>query len=133
MVNNKEKRLKEKADLLYYKYGEYEKSLKYYQKALEINPKNVDTLTSIGSALNSLGRYDEAIQVYHKALEIDSKDIFANTDIRTCYLNKHAMLVYQKDYEKAMKCCKEVLKLYPNDKNWLELKNEVLSKIKEPC
>ena len=60
----------------YYK-GEYAKAIQYYDKALEMDSKNVDAWYNKGVALDNLGKYKEAIQSYDKALEIDRKYVAA--------------------------------------------------------
>lgn len=46
----------------YYKQGLYENALDYYNKALQIDPNNVDVLNNKGMALTKLGRNKEAAQ-----------------------------------------------------------------------
>lgn len=58
-----------KGNEFYYK-KEYEKSIEYYDKALEIDPYYTDAWNNKGLALNNLGKYNEAIEYYDKALEI---------------------------------------------------------------
>jgi len=69
-------RLIEKADQLIYE-NKYEEAITYYDKVLEIDPKDIDALNNKGDALYDLDRYNEAIQYYDKVLEIDPKDIDA--------------------------------------------------------
>ena len=42
-----------------------------YDKALAIEPRNVDTLTNMGVSLVALHKYNEAIKYYDKALAIE--------------------------------------------------------------
>ena len=61
-----------------YKKGDYDKSLKFYQKALDIyistlgvnHSLTVTSYNNIGSAWESKGEYDKAIEFYNKALRI---------------------------------------------------------------
>lgn len=57
-----------------YKLGKFEESIKYYDKALEIDPINLLTLIIKGVSFHQLGKFDEAIKYYSKALEVDSKN-----------------------------------------------------------
>ena len=50
------------ADVLY-KQKKYEEELEYYEKALAIDPVNVNALNGKAFALQKLQRYDEAIKV----------------------------------------------------------------------
>jgi tetratricopeptide (TPR) repeat protein len=54
--------LVEKANSLY-NMSKYEESITWYDKALEIDPKNVDTLYSKALAHDNLERYEEAISI----------------------------------------------------------------------
>src|SRR3989304_5328902 len=53
--------------------GRFKQSLTLYDKALKINPKNLDALINKGTALHSLGKFNEAIILYDKALDLDKK------------------------------------------------------------
>ena len=52
------------------------KSIEYWQKILEIDPKNKVILTRTGDAYRTTGNYEEAKNYYNRALEIDF-DIYA--------------------------------------------------------
>ncbi|MGA9154381.1 MAG: tetratricopeptide repeat protein [Candidatus Nitrosopolaris sp.] len=47
----------------------------WYDKTIEIDPKNTDAWNGKGVALYNLGRYYEAIKCYDKAIEIDPNDV----------------------------------------------------------
>ncbi|MGA2177216.1 MAG: tetratricopeptide repeat protein [Verrucomicrobiota bacterium] len=51
--------------------GETEKSMRYYQRALEINPNYDEARNNLGFALAALGRFQEATNQYIKALSIN--------------------------------------------------------------
>ena len=53
--------------------GNFTEVIKYYDKALAIDPNNTDTLINKGNALGSIGNFTEAIKYYDKALAIRSK------------------------------------------------------------
>ena len=50
--------------------GSLDEAIAHYQKALKINPDNVDARNNLGNALRQKGRVDEAIAHYQKALQI---------------------------------------------------------------
>lgn len=54
------------------KFGKkkFKEAIKYYDKALEINPLYLEALNDKGIALGKLGKHDEALKCYDKALEI---------------------------------------------------------------
>jgi tetratricopeptide (TPR) repeat protein len=49
----------------------------WYDKTIEIDPKNTDSWNGKGVALYNLGRYYEAIKCHDKAIEIDPKNTYA--------------------------------------------------------
>ncbi|MGA9153144.1 MAG: tetratricopeptide repeat protein, partial [Candidatus Nitrosopolaris sp.] len=53
--------------------GNYTGAIVYYDKALAINPHDVNALTHKGIALDNLGNYSGAIVYYDKALAINPK------------------------------------------------------------
>ena len=57
--------------------GNYTQAIQYYDKALAIDPKNVDALNYKGLALDSLGNYTGAIAYFDKVLAIDPKNVDA--------------------------------------------------------
>ena len=50
--------------------GKYDEAIEYYDKALTLDPTNVNALISIANVLQELKRYDEAIEYYDKALAL---------------------------------------------------------------
>jgi Flp pilus assembly protein TadD len=62
----------ELANLLY-DHKQFEQAVLWYQKALEVDPRNVSARTDLGTSYYNLGRADEAIREYRKSLEIDPR------------------------------------------------------------
>jgi tetratricopeptide (TPR) repeat protein len=58
---------------LFYDQRQFEKSITWYQNTLELDAKNVDARTDMGTCYFNLGRPREAIREYHRALEINPK------------------------------------------------------------
>jgi len=54
-----------------YDQKEFEQAIPWYQKALALDPKNVNARTDLGTSYYSLGRAKEAAQEYQKSLEVD--------------------------------------------------------------
>ena len=95
----------------YRKLGEFDQAEDYYQKALEIEvkqlgPNHVDVATSynnIGQVYSKKGDFDKAMDYYQRALEIKEKQLCPNhVDVAVSYNN--IGLVYSKkgDFDKAM-------------------------------
>ena len=95
----------------YYK-GEYAKAIQYYDKALEIDGKNVDAWGNKGVTLDSLGKYNEAIQSYDKALEIDREyaKSWYNRGNALRKLGKYDEAI--KSHDKALEIGRKHLSLY---------------------
>ena len=98
-MNNKGKTL--------YKLGRYHDCLKYFDKAIEINPKYVDAWTNKGNAFYNLGRYDEAIIYFDKAIEID-------TNYADAWYSKGLCYSFLKKYEESIECFSKVIDLKVN-------------------
>ena len=56
------------------KAGNYDESLSYYIKALNLEPANPDIHFNIGTAFQAKGDYARAKKAYAKAIELDPKD-----------------------------------------------------------
>ena len=52
----------------------YEEALETFQKAIEIEPKNVEAWIGKGKSLNNLKRYEEALETFQEAIEIEPKN-----------------------------------------------------------
>jgi tetratricopeptide (TPR) repeat protein len=62
-----------------YRQGRYEEAIAYYDKALAIDPNDVDALNYKGAALYRQGKHQEAITYFDKALAIDPNYVPALT------------------------------------------------------
>ena len=58
---------------IFFDQGDFTEALKYYYKALAIEPNYISVLHNKGVALHELGNYTEAIKYYDRALTIDPK------------------------------------------------------------
>jgi glycosyltransferase involved in cell wall biosynthesis/MoaA/NifB/PqqE/SkfB family radical SAM enzyme len=63
--------IKNLADFYFVELGRVEDALKLYNKALYINPKDIETLLIIGHICVSLKKFDDAKVFYNKVLQID--------------------------------------------------------------
>nr|MDO8082566.1 tetratricopeptide repeat protein [Candidatus Freyarchaeota archaeon] len=88
--------------------GKYEEAIKFYDKALKINPQDVVALTNKGTALDQLGRYEDAVECFDNVLEINPKDAEAIN-------NKGSSLIKLNRYEEAIECFNEALTINPNN------------------
>ena len=56
----------------------YDEALKFFEKALELDPNDHRTWNLKGMVLRSIGRYNEAIECFNKSLELVPKDLDAS-------------------------------------------------------
>ena len=86
--------------------GQVHEALEQFQKALEINPGNVDTRNNLGNALLQRGKLDEAIAQYRKALEI-------NPSYPEVHYNFANALVQKGEFEEAVVEFQKALEINP--------------------
>ena len=55
----------------FYDHQRFQEAVGWYQKALALDPKNVNAQTDLGTAYFNLGRAQDALAAYKKSLEID--------------------------------------------------------------
>ena len=55
-----------------YDQKQYEKAIPWYQQALELDPKNVNARTDLGTAFYYTGRPQDALREYDQSLKINS-------------------------------------------------------------
>src|SRR5574341_873832 len=113
--------LLKQADILY-NQSKLKDAIKYYDKALDLDPKNVKALYNKGLSLDNLGTYKEAITYYDKVLAIDPNDIAALN-------NKGAALDDLGRYEEAITYYDKALAIDPNDVYALNNKIAALGKL----
>lgn len=57
----------------FYDQGEFEQAIGWYQKALKLNPKDVNASTDLGTCYFNLGRPDDALRQFHNSLTIEPR------------------------------------------------------------
>ncbi len=55
----------------YYKQRQYKKSVAYFRRLIQLEPKNAGHFTNLGAALKSNGEPEKAVECYKKSLEND--------------------------------------------------------------
>ena len=114
----------EKASKYYYDLGfkfenkgsEKEKAVKYYKKAIDINPNFNEALIHLGHTLKDLGRYREAITYFERANTLDDDEVW---DIVNCYMEL-------KKYSSAIPYLDKCIERAPLRDDWTEKKFECL-------
>jgi tetratricopeptide (TPR) repeat protein len=84
------------------KKGKYEKALVNFDKALDINPNNVNALYYKGYIYEQMENYDEAIKFYSKAIKADVED-FMYYRRGKCYFNNELDSLAILDFNEALK------------------------------
>lgn len=100
-----------------YDRGAYEIAIQEYEKALAIEPENVDILVNLGAVCLQKRRVEPAINYFSKALTIDSNNSMGLYDIGKAYM-------FKQDYRLAYLAFKQASDLLPND---LEIKQLMVS------
>lgn len=60
------------ADYLY-DHRKYEQAISWYQKALQLDPTNVNASTDLGTCYFNVGRADDALKQFHRSLAIEPR------------------------------------------------------------
>jgi tetratricopeptide (TPR) repeat protein len=63
--------------LVYRRKGDWQRSLEYFQRAIELDPRNAELLIFQGQIFAALRQYPEALKVYGKILDMIPGDSFA--------------------------------------------------------
>ena len=87
--------------------SEYEKALKAYDKAIELDPNYAMAWFNKGTALGKLSRHEKALKAYDKAIELDPNYAMA-------WFNKGTALGKLSRHEKSLKAFDKAIELGPN-------------------
>ncbi len=58
----------------FYKLDQYEQAIELYVRAIKLNPKDTDTLFTLGNAYCNIGDFEHAIKSYEQAVNIEEND-----------------------------------------------------------
>jgi len=90
----------------YLKQEQWDKAIAAYNKAIDLDPKSVESYLNRGTAYDSQGEYDKAIADYTTAIEIDPKDAKAYESRSGAYAGKG-------EYDKAIADCNKAIEIDP--------------------
>ena len=72
----------------FYEAMQFEEAAVEYEKALELEPENVDVMSNLGVTYYRLGKLDEAVEVYNKAIVIAPEDADIRSNLAAAYVQK---------------------------------------------
>ncbi len=101
-LNQQDSEIKSNIAGIYFDIDEYLQAEEYYEKALNIHPKNANILLNKGVLLQHLKRFQEALNLYDKAIENSPRFVRAIN-------NKAAILDHIGQYELAEATYKKAL------------------------
>lgn len=93
---------------LYFKAGLKKKSMRFYELAINLQPKAIEPRIGYGFPAYQLEDYDDLIMQDKKILEIDPNNKATNANLGLIYY-------YGKDYKNALPYFQKVVELYPFD------------------
>jgi len=126
----------------WYERGDYDKAIKYYKRAVELNPDFVEAYNNLGVSYAKQGNYSQAIECYKKAAKKDlnyatpfsnigvafyrlgylekavkyfEKAIAADPKYKRAYSYKVVVLMKKGNRKKALKFLKRIPKLNSRD------------------
>lgn len=102
-----------------YDQKQYSKAIEWYQQALELDPKNINARTDLGTAYFYTGRPKDALREYDKTLAIDPKH--ESTMLNSIIVNLDGL----HDLAAAQKAWDRLYKLNPNNTALAGLKQQI--------
>ena len=101
---------------------EFEKSIKYFNKILEIDPNYYRAVYNIGIAYFNLGDMTNAMRAYNNAIKI-------KPDYKHCYYNIGLIYEVKENLKEALKFYKKALEIDPKFIYALQAKKNVKQKL----
>ena len=104
----------DRAGSMFYSFKNYTGALDYFNKSLDKDPNNIDTLVRQGDTLKALKEYNASIDSYNKALKLNSSNVAALSGLTDSY-------IAFKDYTNALNTVTKANGLNPKIKtNWVK-------------
>jgi tetratricopeptide (TPR) repeat protein len=94
--------------------GDFAEAATEYERALSIDPENIDALTNLGVAYYQLGQLDRAIEQYSKAIEIAPDDAGIRSNLAAAYVQKHQVSGQSADLDSALEQYQHAVELDAN-------------------
>jgi tetratricopeptide (TPR) repeat protein len=104
--------------------GKHQQAIECFDKAIEINPNDVNIWNSKGTALANLGKHQQAIECFDKAIEINPNDV-------NIWNSKGTAFHYLSKYQQAIECFDKAIEVNPNDADAWSAKGHSLNNLKK--
>lgn len=89
--------------------GDYKAAFEHYKRARDINPKNLQALLSVETAMEKMQRFDDALRYLDEILDIDAENL-------TALHRKRSILERKDQWDDLLSLQKTILKLEKNEK-----------------
>ncbi|MBN1609602.1 MAG: tetratricopeptide repeat protein [Polyangiaceae bacterium] len=88
--------------------GDFENAKARFEKAIELNPRNVRAHIGLGNTLENAGKHDEALLHYEEAIRLDPASTLGHVNAGNTFMRR-------KDYARAIAEYEAALKVAPDD------------------
>jgi len=102
--------------------GEYEQSISYYDKVIEIDSTFYGASLGKATALAQIRKFNEALIWIDNALESTKQDPFEN---QLSLAQKSVILTKLERFDEAFSCIRKAMQINPDNKNVLQTKKFV--------
>jgi tetratricopeptide (TPR) repeat protein len=103
----------EKGNALYEEM-QFAEAVEEYEKALELEPDNVDVMSNLGVTYYRLGKLDEAIEVYNRAITAAPEDADIRSNLAAAYVQKQGPDGGTDYLNKALEQYQKAIELQPD-------------------
>ena len=86
--------------------AQFESAIIHYRRALEIDPKRLDTLNNLGVALSNIGHYQQSIECHETALRIRPENADSHNNLAVVYHDSG-------NYKLSIEHCEKAIKIHP--------------------
>lgn len=137
LKDNKDPEVYQMLATLYYDKGQFNKAIKTFKKALEVDPGYTDASVGLSIILNDLGRYDEAKEIFNEAQKKldESKrrdDPFINEKIAQKHIELGDLYYQIERFEESLEQYFKAKKMLSNPAKIILKISDCLVKINKP-
>jgi tetratricopeptide (TPR) repeat protein len=91
----------------YFKTGDYDSAISEYDRAIQLNPNNIEAYTYRGNAYDSKGDIDRAISDFDQAIQLDPS-------YGKAYINRGVAYIVKGDLDRAISDLNKAIQLDPS-------------------